>query len=69
MKGYCQGFVMLHYSTALGLDPTETFVSQSNKEQIVSERVRGLIGEGTTTFHFGPNDDLVSSLSFYSFVA
>jgi hypothetical protein len=58
MKGYCEGLVMLHYATALGLEPMERFESKSAKERIVSERVQNLIGQDTT-FHYGPNDELV----------
>ena len=59
MKGYCEGLVMLHYATALGLEPTERFDSKGAKERTVSERVRNLIGDDATTFHYGPNDELV----------
>ena len=60
MKNYCSGLVMLHYSKALGLEPTERFPNQGVKERLVTERVRELIGEETATFHFGPDDELAS---------
>ena len=60
MKNYCEGLVMLHYATALGLEPTENFDSKGIKERTVSERVRNLIDGDTSTFHYGPNDELVS---------
>ena len=65
MKGYCEGLVMLHYATALGLEPTERFETKSAKERIVSERVQNLIGQDTTTFHYGPNDELVGFFSLF----
>jgi hypothetical protein len=60
MKNYAVGLVMLHYAAALGLDPMEHFRSQSHKGKIVSERVQGLIGDETQTYHFGPDDERVN---------
>jgi len=60
MKTYCRGLVKHHYASALGMDPSEHFGSPEDREEVVATRIKGLIGEDSTTFHFGANDDLVS---------
>jgi hypothetical protein len=62
MKTYCRGLVKHHYASALGMDPSEHFRSPEDREQVIASRIKGLIGEDSTTYHFGPNDDLVSIL-------
>jgi hypothetical protein len=46
------------------MDPSEHFASPEDREQTVAIRIKGLIGEDSTTFHFGPNDELVSVTKF-----
>jgi hypothetical protein len=52
------------YASALGMDPSEHFGSPEARERAVATRIKDLIGEDSTTFHFGPNDDLVSVIYY-----
>ena len=60
MKAYCEGLIIHHYASALGQDSTEYFESSDTRQEAITDRIRKLIGNNTTTFHFGPDDNLVS---------
>jgi hypothetical protein len=59
MKTYCKGLIMHHYASALGQDPTEQFESPEARQEAIADRICKLIGNNTSTFHFGPDDNLV----------
>lgn len=48
------------------MDPSEHFESSDAREQVVKTRIRDLIDEDSTTYHFGPDDDLVGLMKFLS---
>ena len=62
MRTYCHGIFEHHYYWALGRDDTELFEGQLSRQRIIADRVWALIGDGLSTFHFGPNDAQVSLL-------
>jgi hypothetical protein len=64
MKTYCRGLVKRYYVSALGMDPSENFRSLEDRERSVVTRIKGLIGEDSTTFHSGPDDALVDVTKF-----
>jgi hypothetical protein len=64
MKTYCRGLVKRYYASALGMDSSENFRSPEDRERSIATRIKGLIGEDSTTFHFGPDDELVGVTKF-----
>jgi hypothetical protein len=46
------------------MDPSENFRSPEDREHSIVTRIKGLIGEDSTTFHFGPDDKLVGVMKF-----
>jgi hypothetical protein len=67
MRTYCRSIFEHHYSWALGRDDTELFEGQLSRQRVIADRVGALIGDGSSTFHFGPNDTQVSFLFHFLF--